>query len=197
MYLTAAGLAISDEKITKQKTVLHHLVEWPWCKMQRSNSSTDVWRPRFIGEARKISLTVARCWYCLQQTVKQQAATFIFSQHCAWIIYEESHKVSRGGKLGYHTLQLNRVGVCCSTEKWAHHRRPHYRINPLLIINQSSNRLIQKGGGGWAFLQLKQKENNKEELQASVHAQTEPVHAVRTNSACYALLNFGTLLVKA
>lgn len=52
-----------------------------------------------VEEAREISLSVARCWYCLQRTVKQRAATFIFSQQCACIIYERKAQSFAGGKL--------------------------------------------------------------------------------------------------
>ncbi len=55
--------------------------------------------------------------------------------------------------------------------KWVYHRRKRHRTSPLLVINQSSNRVMQKGGRGHACLQLKQKENNKEVLQAYSYRQ--------------------------
>lgn len=129
---------------------------------------------------------VARQQHRFQQTVKQQTASFIFCQHCAWIIYELKSYGFAGGELGYHCLQ-----VCLLHQwKWLHHRQMHDRTSPLLIINEV--RWHQVNPEWWyrvCVLATKMKRKKK--------STDRDFHAARINSSYYALLNFWTLLVKA
>lgn len=123
MRLATAGLAISKLKPkTKQKTVLHGLVEGPW--------RGRLWGTRFYWHMTTLLSRVSEtdmwhdaCSYW-QQKAPQQAATFICSLRCTSIIYDENHKVLQEWTYRLSHTNNNNVLSAAALEAGAPEEKP-------------------------------------------------------------------------